>query len=134
MTLFYRPKLYKKNENYRGLSEQQLDDHVNVLEIGPLHRNSFKRLLKLPRASYDLIYFEVCWSAIYILREAIAAWPLLKNNGTFILDLNNLNEENLPLGEHPTNAIESFIKMNSHGLEVNYQDSFVILKKIKITA
>ena len=133
-----KPYPYKKDKLYSGCGAGDWRGQARALsstslsrslELNPLQKNSFEKLLELPKEHFDLIYLEASWSAIYVLREAVAAWPSIKNGGLLVFDLSNLATEEIPTCEHPLNAIESFAQLNLDTVHTHQWNSFIFVKK-----
>lgn len=87
------------------------------------YEDSASALKKLPISEYDVVYIDGDHTPFGVLRDAVMAWELLKDDGIIIFDDYLLKDK----FSNPKPGIDAFLSVVKHKLL--YKDYQIIIKK-----
>jgi predicted O-methyltransferase YrrM len=113
--------------------EERFDHNIRVSGLG--HKVSKRKgysqdvLRTLEPESFDFAYIDGCHLASCVLTDAVLIWDLLKPDGVLIFD-DYLWDLDKPITERPKAAIDAFLIIFQHQLEVKKRATQVIVRKV----
>lgn len=128
-----------ENQTKAGIDLSLIETHFdrNINQTGMGHKvqkiksTSVDAFRQLSLASYDCIYIDGSHTAPDVLSDAVMYWHLLKKGGLMIFDDYIWEEAGMKDLDTPQPAIDAFLAINAHEIEVLYKGIQVIIRKKK---
>lgn len=120
-------------DGFKFGSERRFDSNIRKLRrrIEKVKANTIPALYNLISASrrYDLVYVDASHERDLTLIDALLSWKILNVGGFMIFDDYGMNDEGMDDEERPGTAIDTFLQLQGHHLEILHREYQVVVKK-----